>query len=90
VQIDGPIPAGLAQECDDPLALAERVDADEVAALGEEAQRMQQPVDLVAAGVEIQRAESGRATSSSERRSALTPISSSTTAAPTINPAPRR
>src|SRR5260370_22046923 len=40
--------AGSAQEGDEPLAFAEGVDADEVAALGVEPDRMQQLLDLVA------------------------------------------
>jgi len=50
VQVDRLVVAGLAQQRDQPLAFAQRIDADKVAALGEEAQRMQQPADLALVG----------------------------------------
>ena len=46
VDVDRPLPAGGAQMRDHPLRLAERVGTDDVAALGEHADRRQKPRDL--------------------------------------------
>ena len=43
VQIDRPVPSGLAQQGDQPLALPERVAADDMGALGEQRDARQQP-----------------------------------------------
>ncbi len=50
VQVDRPVPAGLAQQRDQPLALAQRVAADDVGALREQRHAVQQPADLARAG----------------------------------------
>ncbi len=50
VQVDRAVPAGLAQQRDHPLALAERVGADDVRALREQRHAVQQLLDLVRGG----------------------------------------
>src|SRR6185312_12515817 len=50
VQIDRRVPPRLAQQRQHSLALAKRIDADDVAALGIEPHRMQKAADLAAVG----------------------------------------
>ncbi len=54
MDVDGPVPAGLAQQADHPLGLAERIGPDDVAALGELGDRLQQGGDLLAIGREAE------------------------------------
>ena len=46
VEVDGPVPSRFPQQRDQPLALAERVAADDVRALREQRHRAQEPGDL--------------------------------------------
>ena len=48
VQIDRLLVSGLPQQRQHPLAFAQRIDPDQVAALGKQQKRMQQLVDLLA------------------------------------------